>query len=591
MANGYTRQRAANIVTGGVISADDFNAEYNAIEGAFNASSGHNHDGTAGGGAPIEKIGPSNDYEFDSNAFFPKTGATSLDIGKSGQKFDNAFFGGQVQCNTLLVDTDATINDELTVAGTTVLNASVTLGDAATDTLSVNALVNTDFLPSVNTVNLGSASIGWNNLYVEGTADIETVDIEAGAIDGTTIGAATPSTGAFTTLDASGATTLATTLDVTGATTLSSTLDVTGATGIDGDFDINTDKVTVAAATGNTVIAGTLDVTGAVTLADDLAVTGDTTLTGTLDATGEITATGGVVGDLTGDIKADDGTVIIQNGATSAATTFTGSLTGDVTGDLKADDGTVVFDNGATGADAILTGQLKGDVQAADGTVVFDSGTDGSDAALTGNVTGDLTGSVKADDGTVVLDPGTDGSDSTITVNNITISGAISQSGGGSFNADTATALATARTIAGQSFDGTANIDIAPTDLTGVTADATEINKLDGLTATTAELNTIAGLTADTTELNKLDGLTATTAELNLLDGTTAGTITASKAAAYNSSGELAANAIDLQDNWKIEATASYFKIIYNGTVVMRLSTAGAAEFRDDVTAYDTSIT
>ena len=36
---GYTRQAAANIVTGGVIDAADFNAEYNAIEAAFNASS------------------------------------------------------------------------------------------------------------------------------------------------------------------------------------------------------------------------------------------------------------------------------------------------------------------------------------------------------------------------------------------------------------------------------------------------------------------------------------------------------------------------------------------------------------------------
>ena len=47
---GYTRQAAANIVTGGVIDAADFNAEYNAIEAAFNASTGHTHDGTTGNG-------------------------------------------------------------------------------------------------------------------------------------------------------------------------------------------------------------------------------------------------------------------------------------------------------------------------------------------------------------------------------------------------------------------------------------------------------------------------------------------------------------------------------------------------------------
>jgi hypothetical protein len=88
-------------------------------------------------------------------------------------------------------------------------------------------------------------------------------------------------------------------------------------------------------------------------------------------------------------------------------------------------------------------------------------------------------------------------------------------------NASTATTLATARTIAGQSFDGSANISIAPTDLTGVTATAAEINLLDGVTATTAELNILDGVTATASELNILDGATLSTAELNYVDGVT----------------------------------------------------------------------
>ena len=83
-----------------------------------------------------------------------------------------------------------------------------------------------------------------------------------------------------------------------------------------------------------------------------------------------------------------------------------------------------------------FTGASTGDLTITTGTLV---------ANIEGNVTGDLTG-----------------------------------------NADTATALATARTIAGQSFDGTANISIAPTDLTSVTATATEINIMDGDTAATS---------------------------------------------------------------------------------------------------------
>ena len=95
-----------------------------------------------------------------------------------------------------------------------------------------------------------------------------------------------------------------------------------------------------------------------------------------------------------------------------------------------------------------FTGASTGDLTITTGTLV---------ANIEGNVTGDLTG-----------------------------------------NADTATALATARTIAGQSFNGTANISIAPTDLTGVTATATEINIMDGNTAATS--TTIAS--ADRVVLN-----------------------------------------------------------------------------------------
>ena len=58
-----------------------------------------------------------------------------------------------------------------------------------------------------------------------------------------------------------------------------------------------------------------------------------------------------------------------------------------------------------------------------------------------------------------------------------------------------------------------------------VTSTATELNLLDGVTSTTAELNLLDGVTSTTAELNLLDGVTSTTAELNLIDGgTTRGT-------------------------------------------------------------------
>lgn len=53
MAVGYTRQKAAEIAAGATITDTDLEAEYDAIVAAFNASSGHNHNGTVGGGALI----------------------------------------------------------------------------------------------------------------------------------------------------------------------------------------------------------------------------------------------------------------------------------------------------------------------------------------------------------------------------------------------------------------------------------------------------------------------------------------------------------------------------------------------------------
>lgn len=53
MATGYSRQSAGVIVNGNTIQDSHFNNEFNALLDFSNASTGHNHDGTAGGGAPI----------------------------------------------------------------------------------------------------------------------------------------------------------------------------------------------------------------------------------------------------------------------------------------------------------------------------------------------------------------------------------------------------------------------------------------------------------------------------------------------------------------------------------------------------------
>ena len=68
--------------------------------------------------------------------------------------------------------------------------------------------------------------------------------------------------------------------------------------------------------------------------------------------------------------------------------------------------------------------------------------------------------------------------------------------------------------------------------LDGVTSTAAELNILDGVTSTAAELNILDGVTSTAAELNILDGVTSTAAELNLLDGNTSvgGSITVADA-------------------------------------------------------------
>jgi hypothetical protein len=59
-------------------------------------------------------------------------------------------------------------------------------------------------LPTDGTFDLGSSTKEFQDLYIDGTAYLDAVDIDSGAIDGTTVGANSHSTGKFTTLQATG---------------------------------------------------------------------------------------------------------------------------------------------------------------------------------------------------------------------------------------------------------------------------------------------------------------------------------------------------------------------------------------------------
>ena len=208
---GYTRQDTANnIANGNVIDADDFDAEYNAIEAGFNASTGHKHDGQAGEGAPITKIGPSQDLSVSSSTVLPKTPNT-LDLGSNAAKFKNGYFDGTVNTDDLTVTAGSTLSGNTTVGGTLGVTGLSTLNNLS---LTNNATVG-------GWINVTGNSVFGGTLGITGN---------------TTVGGTLGVTGAST-LDSAAVTNNATvggTLGVTGATTLSSTASITGNTTVGG---------------------------------------------------------------------------------------------------------------------------------------------------------------------------------------------------------------------------------------------------------------------------------------------------------------------------------------------------------------------
>ena len=225
---GYTRQDTANnIANGNVIDADDFDAEYNAVENAFNASTGHKHDGSAGEGAPIEKVGPSQELVVSSTNVNPKTSNT-LDLGTNLLQYKDGYFDGTVYQDSAIVG----------------VNAYMTLSDNEID-------------------------VSTGGLTLDAAGDI-TLDADGGDIllkdAGTTFGTFTNTgnnlvvkSGSTTAITLSGAdATLAGTLAVTGATTLNGAVTVSGSNNV----TVNAGDVTLSS--GDLIVGGTITSTGAI---------------------------------------------------------------------------------------------------------------------------------------------------------------------------------------------------------------------------------------------------------------------------------------------------------------------------------------
>ena len=248
------------------------------------------------------------------------------------------------------------------------------------------------------------------------------------------------------------------------------------------------------------------DVTGDLTGAVTGNVTGD--LTG--DSAG--THTGAVVGNVTGDVSGNAGT------ASAWATARTLTLTGDAAGTASIDgSGDVSMSVTVTGAEATsLTGDMTGDVYANNGTSkVLENGTDGTDATFTGAVTGNASTATTLATARTLGGVSFDGS-ANIDLPGVNAAGNQDTSG----NAATATGLASGVNVGGVSFDGTINIT-----LPGVDAIGNQDTTGNAATATALETARAISVSGDATGTVNFDGSAAADIEMTLANsGVTAGT-------------------------------------------------------------------
>jgi hypothetical protein len=239
---GYTRQSLAQILNGEIVSAPPLNAEFNQILSAFNNSTGHKHDGTAAEGPPIDRIADldQNNLIFvDTSAnqinFYVESSAASvgqisiqdgaivpftdndIDLGSSSFEFKDLYIDGTANIDTLatsliVAEAGTAGAPSITTTGDVdnglYFNAanqmSYTSGGVAQVTFKDGSIVPvTD-----NDIDLGASGAEFKDLYIDGTANIDslvadTVDINGGTIDNTVIGATTPAAATFTNLTVS----------------------------------------------------------------------------------------------------------------------------------------------------------------------------------------------------------------------------------------------------------------------------------------------------------------------------------------------------------------------------------------------------
>lgn len=234
---GYTRQSIADIISGANVTASPLNREFNQLAAAFHPTTGHVHDGTSGN-APLINLATST------------TGALPAARGGTGG-----------QNNTTATTNPTATNDSVQgyAPGSLWLNAVERRLWVCTSSAASSAVwteLTTVFADTVissvvnNTVDLGSDTVRFKDLYLSGNTDITGNLTVGGTTTGTFSGNLTSAgTSTFNNLTVTGTATVAAPVNATDAVTkayvdaVQNSLDPVG---VQGQLDLKADLASPA---------------------------------------------------------------------------------------------------------------------------------------------------------------------------------------------------------------------------------------------------------------------------------------------------------------------------------------------------------
>ena len=566
----YTRQSTIN--DGDTITAALFNNEFNQLLAAFNNSTGHKHDGTTAEGPVIGLIGdagetsPNNKVLIDTSnnhiEFYVEVSSSSVqqlriqdgaivpitdsdvDLGTSSLYFKDAFIdsitttgnvsvGGNLDVTGTIDFSDSAITNVRSIqldsiAGDADSNTSITFSGSDVITVAAGGdnqvtFTNGAIVPSTNNdIDLGSSSSEFKDLFIDGTANIDslvadTADINGGTVDGAIIGGS--SAAAIT------GTTITGTSFVIGSADISEaeleTIDGVTAGTVAASKAVVVDSNKDIASFRNVTLTGELD-------AGSLDISGDADIDGTLEADA-ITVNGATLNEVITDavggmvssntetgisVTFEDGDNTLDFVLGSSQTTISSLLNTslvigrDADNDIDfATDNNIIFR--AAGADQIklqdgaLVPVTNNDIDLGTSSLEFkDAFFDGTVTAdafagpLTGNVTGNVSGTAATVTGAAQSNITSLGTLTTLTVDNVIINGTTI---GHTDDTDLMTLADGVLTVAGEvdavSLDVSGDVDIDGT----LEADAITVN---GVTLAETISDTVGAMVSSNTETN-----------------------------------------------------------------------------------------